>query len=209
MCIDFSSSTYRWNCMHSLECVYPTFYRKTYTNLLIFVLFVCSFFILFNLSSFIRFSRIKFLSSLLQWVVGTSGLEPPTSRLSGARSNHLSYAPLWLSSRFPHVPLVEMMGIEPMTPCLQGRCSPSWATPPSVWVSFSFLKWHRSLKIEQQWDLSFPFSVQHLFTRRLLLSFGFFFAYLQIRDICERYLTFSIERRWSSRTFRYGYLVTT
>ena len=27
--------------------------------------------------------------------------------------------------------LVEMMGFEPMTPCLQGRCSPSWATPPS------------------------------------------------------------------------------
>ena len=27
-------------------------------------------------------------------LVGTSGLEPPTSRLSGARSNHLSYAPM-------------------------------------------------------------------------------------------------------------------
>ena len=27
-------------------------------------------------------------------------------------------------------PLVEMMGFEPMTPCLQGRCSPNWATPP-------------------------------------------------------------------------------
>ena len=26
--------------------------------------------------------------------MGTSGLEPPTSRLSGVRSNHLSYAPL-------------------------------------------------------------------------------------------------------------------
>ena len=26
--------------------------------------------------------------------------------------------------------LVEMKGIEPLTPCLQGRCSPSWATPP-------------------------------------------------------------------------------
>ena len=25
-----------------------------------------------------------------------------------------------------------MMGFEPMTPCLQGRCSPSWATPPKL-----------------------------------------------------------------------------
>ena len=29
--------------------------------------------------------------------------------------------------------MVEMMGFEPMTPCLQGRCSPSWATPPFYW----------------------------------------------------------------------------
>ena len=27
-------------------------------------------------------------------------------------------------------PLVEMRRIELLTPCLQGRCSPSWATPP-------------------------------------------------------------------------------
>ena len=49
---------------------------------------------------------------------------------------------------FPLSPLVEMMGFEPMTPCLQGRCSPNWATPPLFgvfyWVPF------RSLKIEQQ-----------------------------------------------------------
>ena len=31
-------------------------------------------------------------------VVGSSGLEPPTSRLSGARSNHLSYEPVSLSA---------------------------------------------------------------------------------------------------------------
>ena len=43
LCIDFTS-TFRWNCI-----TLPYFYRKTYTNLLIFVLFVCSFFLLFNL----------------------------------------------------------------------------------------------------------------------------------------------------------------
>ena len=30
-------------------------------------------------------------------LVGSSGLEPPTSRLSGVRSNHLSYEPLFSS----------------------------------------------------------------------------------------------------------------
>ena len=72
-------------------------------------------------------------------VVGLDGLEPSTSRLSGVRSNHLSYKPIaftHLVVRFFHHDfvnlrwLVEMMGFEPMTPCLQGRCSPSWATPP-------------------------------------------------------------------------------
>ena len=48
-------------------------------------------------------------------LVGSSGFEPPTSRLSGARSNQLSYEPA----------LVEMNGLEPMTPCLQSRCSPN------------------------------------------------------------------------------------
>ena len=72
--------------------------------------------------------------------VGLSGLEPPTSRLSGVRSNRLSYKPIsWIRGGCP-APctlilldisvLVEMNGIEPMTPCLQSRCSPSWATPP-------------------------------------------------------------------------------
>ena len=37
-------------------------------------------------------------------LVGSSGLEPPTSRLSGARSNHLSYEPI----QFPSVYLVSL-----------------------------------------------------------------------------------------------------
>ena len=55
-------------------------------------------------------------------LVGSNGLEPSTSRLSGVRSNHLSYEPI--SPTCGKV-LVEMNGIEPMTPCLQSRCSPS------------------------------------------------------------------------------------
>ena len=31
-------------------------------------------------------------------MVGLRGLEPPTSRLSGVRSNHLSYKPIWFSA---------------------------------------------------------------------------------------------------------------
>ena len=65
-------------------------------------------------------------------MVGSSGLEPPTLRLSGVRSNHLSYEPIsleWLSVLFPQ-PVVEMRRIELLTPCVQGRCSPSLATPP-------------------------------------------------------------------------------
>ena len=184
---------------------YPTFYRKTYTNLLIFVLFVCSFFILFNLFLLFGFQwSIKFANFLSWlWLAQVDSNHRPRAYQARALTTwamrHYGYL------RFPHVPLVEMMGIEPMTPCLQGRCSPSWATPPSVWASFQFP--YRLLKIEQQADLCFLCCT----VRFLLVVFPlwFVFAYLQIRDICEWYLTFSIERRWSSRTFRYGYLVTT
>ena len=58
-------------------------------------------------------------------LVGSSGLEPPTSRLSGARSNHLSYEPILVMWPLPLHPLVEMNRIELSTPCLQSRCSPS------------------------------------------------------------------------------------
>lgn len=53
-------------------------------------------------------------------MVGLGGLEPPASPLSGVRSNHLSYRP-----NMSFTKLVEPVGIEPTTPCLQSRCSPS------------------------------------------------------------------------------------
>ena len=65
-----------------------------------------------SLSSLFSFQGTLERNSLM---VGSSGFEPPTSRLSGARSNQLSYEPA----------LVEMNGLEPMTPCLQSRCSPN------------------------------------------------------------------------------------
>ena len=51
-------------------------------------------------------------------MVGRGRLELPTSRLSSARSNQLSYRPVALI-------LVEVNGIEPMTSCLQSRRSPN------------------------------------------------------------------------------------
>ena len=38
--------------------------------------------------------KIKPIRPLPRGVVGRGGLEPPTSRLSGVRSNHLSYRPV-------------------------------------------------------------------------------------------------------------------
>ena len=60
--------------------------------------------------------------------MGLSGLEPPTSRLSGVRSNLLSYKPPVENTRF-----------ELVTSCLQGRRSPNWAIPPKVLYNQNWL----------------------------------------------------------------------
>ena len=90
------------------------------------------FFAFSHLNSYLSFANYMFnfqgaYNLLIKIMVGLSGLEPPTSRLSGVRSNLLSYeplstvAPVHLTSK----EVVEMNGFEPMTPCLQSRCSPS------------------------------------------------------------------------------------
>gem|GEM_PF-2996412 len=73
-------------------------------------------------------------------MVGIGGLEPPTSTLSVSRSNQLSYTPkkmndenyweytncvlFWFSPFSSCVLRLErVMGLEPITLCLEGRCS--------------------------------------------------------------------------------------
>ena len=57
------------------------------TIIFIVVFLIC---ITFNIASLFNFQAAAWK---LSFPMGTSGLEPPTSRLSGVRSNHLSYAP--------------------------------------------------------------------------------------------------------------------
>ena len=45
---------------------------------------------------FAKLNFVQFAIGQLALLVGSSGLEPPTSRLSGVRSNHLSYAPMFI-----------------------------------------------------------------------------------------------------------------
>ena len=76
--------------------IYPNFFGKTFlnlTNLLIKSFLSLSSYLFVSYSSiyFIRFSMNIFPTVV--GLVGSSGLEPPTSRLSGARSSHLSYKP--------------------------------------------------------------------------------------------------------------------
>ena len=107
--------------------------------------------------------------------MGTNGLEPSTSRLSGVRSNHLSYAP----------GLVEMRRIELLTPCLQSRCSPSWATPPLPYFFF-FQSSAFSFRYPQNWTMSF--STFLLFPLIDLLEFKHFCLLLLRKEVIQPHL---------------------
>ena len=51
--------------------------------------------LLFRYSIFKDLSHPPAFEAFEWYLVGTNGLEPSTSRLSGVRSNHLSYAPIY------------------------------------------------------------------------------------------------------------------
>ena len=104
-------------------------------------------------------------------MVGSNGFEPSTSRLSGARSNQLSYEPLsfacqLFSSVVPlPLPLLGFCGgdegIRTLDPLLAGQVLSQLSYTPISWAFFSLSRSFRALKIEQR-----------------LYPFGYFFRYL-------------------------------
>ena len=79
-------------------------------------------------------------------MVGSSGLEPPTSRLSGARSNQLSYEPIWLFTVNSFSACGGDDGIRTHDPLLAGQVLSQLSYTP---ISTGFLA-ERAFKIEQQ-----------------------------------------------------------
>ena len=121
------------------------------------------------------------------FLMGSSGLEPPTSRLSGARSNHLSYRPvlsgiaLRVFGSYSSSPTGGDDGIRTHDPLLAGQVLSQLSYTPVV---FPFA---RSLEIEQQ--AKSDASVLAYLSRILLL-------FLKFRNAASRSAsTFSIERR--------------
>ena len=122
--------------------------------------------------------------------MGLSGLEPPTSRLSGVRSNRLSYRPI--GHGFFR---------------LISHC----------YFKYSFLKEH-TLNCTFKNGQNILIYLIWIFCRFEYTNLRFVHSKINSTqswsttrnfDWILRLNRFSLERRWSSRTFRYGYLVTT
>ena len=116
----------------------PKLIGKTYSNL--FCLLKCVLFYLFvstHFTSLFGFQwTFSFRRSSLRWWAQVDSNHRPRAYQARALTtwamSPLSYSMYLVSLAYllRLLPLVEMMGFEPMTPCLQGRCSPNWATPP-------------------------------------------------------------------------------
>ena len=153
-------------------------------------------------------------------LVGLDGFEPSTSRLSGARSNHLSYKPLLCVDSFPSFrpclflyhrewtldyPLNNPVwwrrtlsaggddGIRTHDPLLAGQVLSQLSYTPIPRALFF------SRIISGPWKLN---------NKRLVPSSCVPTSSTRMTGSWHP-VPVSIERRWSSRTFRYGYLVTT
>ena len=90
--IIFRIGSFRYDSLTSAWCLVSTFWNCSRLHITALCFFSFSFF----------FSpRIYSLCSFQGSLVGSSGLEPPTSRLSGVRSNQLSYRPMIGIERWP------------------------------------------------------------------------------------------------------------
>ena len=70
-------------------------------------------------------------------LVGSSGVEPPTSRLSGARSNLLSYEPLSPQRSLPPFRCGGDDGIRTHDPLLAGQVLSQLSYTPTLWYLLS------------------------------------------------------------------------
>ena len=112
--------------------------------------------------------------------MGSSGLEPPTSCLSGTRSNHLSYEPIsWLGVLF-RFPLGGDDGIRTHDPLLAGQVLSQLSYTPIFSLQGFFFR--QSLKIEQQIPVS-----TYTKTSPQPFRFLFFFARFQVTTISSAY----------------------
>ena len=67
-------------------------------------------------------------------LVGSSGLEPPTSRLSGVRSNHLSYEPIsYFGVSLSSLAFGGDDGIRTHDPLLAGQVLSQLSYTPIIW----------------------------------------------------------------------------
>ena len=93
-------------------------------------------------------------------------------------------------------------------PLLAGQVLSQLSYTPILWGIY--LSALRSLKIEQQQTHTRKALRTLSPSVKSIIVFGFCLLLNFEKSITPLlFLTFSIERRWSSRTFRYGYLVTT
>ena len=97
--------------------LFPLLYGKTI------IIFHNKFFSIYNYLFRFFFLYSVFNEQFVDFclLVGPSGLEPPTSCLSGTRSNLLSYEPMWLKVIFCHLGFGGDDGIRTHDPLLAGQ----------------------------------------------------------------------------------------
>ena len=101
-------------------------------------------------------------------MVGLDGLEPSTSRLSGVRSNHLSYRPLLISVGFGSSHLGGDDGVRTHDPLLAGQVLSQLSYTPIKGI------FERSSKIEQR---KVNLHTSHISSNKLKLRLSLVIAY--------------------------------